>query len=128
MIDQPQAPAAIRIDLLALAAAPQGNGPQWSHESADLDLTLLSWQSGQEIAAHVNAEVDVVFFVVDGSGEVIVNGATHALTAGQALLIPKGSERAIRCTGERFSYLSIHRRRTGLWPTVRGFSQGGTST
>ena len=128
MTDQSRAPAAIRIDLLALVAAAQGNGPQWSHESADLDLTLLSWQSGQEIAAHVNAEVDVVFFVVDGSGEVIVDGETHALTVGQALLIPKGSERAIRCTGERFSYLSIHRRRTGLWPTVRGFSQGGTST
>ena len=128
MTDQSRAPTAIRIDLAALAAAAQGNGPQWSHESADLDLTLLSWQSGQEIAAHVNAEVDVVFFVVDGSGEVIVDGETYGLTAGQALLIPKGSERAIRCTGERFSYLSIHRRRAGLWPTVRGFSQGGTST
>ena len=128
MTDQPRAPAAIRIDLVALGEASEGNGPQWSYESADLDLTFLSWQSGREIAAHVNGEVDVVLFVVVGTGEVTVNGETHALTAGQALLIPKGSERAIRCTGERFSYLSIHRRRAGLWPTVRGFSQVGTST
>jgi mannose-6-phosphate isomerase-like protein (cupin superfamily) len=118
----------MRIDLAALGEAAQGNGPQWSHESTDLDLTFLSWQSGREIAAHVNAEVDVLFVVVDGTGEVIVNGETYGLAAGQALLIPKGSERAIRCTGERFSYLSIHRRRTGLWPTVRGFGQGGTPT
>jgi mannose-6-phosphate isomerase-like protein (cupin superfamily) len=122
MTDRPRSPTAIFIDLRALGDAVQGNGPQWSHESVDLDLTFLSWQSGREIAAHVNGEVDVVLFVVAGTGDVIVNGEIHALTAGQALLIPKGLERAIRCTGGPFSYLSIHRRHAGLWPTVRGFS------
>ncbi|HZG67709.1 MAG TPA: hypothetical protein VEZ12_13250 [Herpetosiphonaceae bacterium] len=36
------------------------------------------------------------------------------------MLIPKGSERSIRCVGEQFAYLSVHRRRRGLWPTLHG--------
>lgn len=111
---------AVLIDLVGLYRAAEGSGPQWGHESEDLDLTLLNWTAGQQVAAHVNNEVDVVMIVVAGMGEVVVNGHAHQLTPGQALLIPKGAERAIRCTGERFGYLSVHRRRRGLWPTIRG--------
>ncbi len=111
-------PAALLIDLLAHSVAATQSGPQWSYESTDLDLTLLTWQAHQQIAAHVNDEVDVVVIVVAGTGEVIVNAQVYPLTTGQALLIPRGTTRSIRCTGERFSYLSVHRRRTYLWPTV----------
>lgn len=114
---------AILVDLVGLCDAAEGNGPQWGHESEDLDLTLLSWTAGQQVAAHVNNEVDVVMIVVAGAGEVLINGQAHQLMPGQALLVPKGAERAIRCTAERFSYLSLHRRRRGLWPSVRGANQ-----
>ena len=110
----------VLVDLARLIADGGGNGPQWSYESADLDLTLLSWTSDQQVAPHVNDEVDVLLIAVAGTGEVAVHAEVHRLSAGQALLIPKGAERAIRCTAERFSYLSVHRRRRGLWPTVRG--------
>ncbi len=122
MQNQSTTPAAVLIDLPALGELAQGNGPQWSHESSDLDLTLLSWASQREIAAHVNGEVDVVLIVVAGAGNVTVEGAAYHLTAGQALLIPKGTERSIRSTVDRFSYLSLHRCRAGLWPTIRGAS------
>ncbi len=115
--DQPS-PTAVLIDLARLATA--GNGPQWSYESVDLDLTLLSWTAEQQIAPHVNDEVDVLLIAVAGTGDVTVNAEVHRLSAGQALLIPKGAERAIQSATERFSYLSVHRRRRGLWPTVRG--------
>ena len=115
--EQPPSPAVL-IDLAHLATA--GNGPQWSYESVDLDLTLLSWTAGQQVAPHVNDEVDVLLIAVAGTGDVTVNAEVHRLSAGQALLIPKGAERAIQSATERFSYLSVHRRRRGLWPTVRG--------
>jgi hypothetical protein len=37
-----------------LTAAAAGNGPQWAYEREDVDMTLLSWTSGQEVAPHVN--------------------------------------------------------------------------
>ena len=57
---------------------------------------------------------------VEGTGVVTVNGEAHEVRPGVLLLIPKGCERAIESTSERFSYLSAHRRRRGLMPTLNG--------
>lgn len=108
----------LRATLIDLQTAQPFSGPQLGHESEDLNLTLLSWKAGEGVAPHVNTEVDVVLIAVDGEGEVTVGAEVFALRAGQALLIPKGCERAIRCAGERFSYLSVHKRRRGLMPTL----------
>jgi quercetin dioxygenase-like cupin family protein len=108
----------IPFDALAQQAA--SSGPIWGHESTDLDITLLSWPGGAEIAAHINDEVDVLLIGVAGAGDVSVGDATYRLEQGRALLIPRGAARALRCSSDRWSYLSVHRRRRGLWPTVGG--------
>jgi mannose-6-phosphate isomerase-like protein (cupin superfamily) len=108
------------IDLAGLSANAVGSGPQWGHASHDLNVTLLSWDEKAGVVAHVNDEVDVLMIVVAGEGEATVNGEVVPLAVGQALLIPKGVERAIRSRGSRFSYLSVHRARRGLMPTVDG--------
>jgi quercetin dioxygenase-like cupin family protein len=95
------------------------SGPQWSRETDDLDMTLLSWRRGKTIAAHVNREVDVLVVAIEGEGDVTVDGAVHRLRAGQALLIPKGAERGFAATAASFGYLSIHKRRGGLQITPR---------
>jgi quercetin dioxygenase-like cupin family protein len=107
----------MHIDVAALSQAAEHDGPQWGHASEDLNLTLLHWTEGQLIAPHVNDEVDVLLLVIAGAGEAIVDMERHTLTPGQVLLIPKGAERALCCAGAHFSYLSVHRRRRGLWPT-----------
>jgi quercetin dioxygenase-like cupin family protein len=109
--------SALLVDLAALSQGATSTGPQWGHASEDLNLTLLHWTPGQAVAPHVNDEVDVVLMVVAGSGEVTVNGVVHTLVPGHVLVIPKGAERAIRATTD-LSYLSVHRRRRGLWPTI----------
>lgn len=114
----PHVPGAVLIEL---QQAHGHAGPQWGYASDDLNLTLLAWKTGESVAPHVNVEVDVVLIVVAGEGDVHVNGTVHALRPGQALLIPKGVARAIRPTSARFSYLSVHRRRRGLMPTVGGW-------
>ncbi len=106
------------IDLPGRAEGATQSGPIWSHESTDLDLTLLTWAAQEGITAHINDEVDVLLIGVAGAGEVTVNGEVYRLSPGQMLLIPKNAERSLRCTEERWSYLSLHRRRRGLWPTV----------
>jgi quercetin dioxygenase-like cupin family protein len=111
--------AGFLIDLPSWARGATHSGPVWSHESTDLDLTLLTWSSQEGVSAHVNDEVDVLLIGVAGAGEVTVNEEVFRLSSGQILLIPKNTERSLRCTEERWSYLSVHQRRRGLWPTVR---------
>lgn len=96
------------------------SGPQWAHECEDLDMTLLSWEPGKSVASHVNNEVDVVLIGVAGSGIVMVEEEEHQLSPGKLMLIPKGKRRAIKSDDQLFTYLSIHRRRRGLMPTVGG--------
>lgn len=108
------------VDLLEQASTVAQGGPQWSHECEDLDLTLLSWENGKSIAPHINDEVDGVLIGVLGTGVVTVNGQAHELRPGVVILIPKGCERAIQSTAQRLSYLSVHRRRRGLMPTING--------
>jgi quercetin dioxygenase-like cupin family protein len=108
------------VDLLQQSSTASGSGPQWAHECEDLDVTLLSWAPGKNIAAHVNNEVDVVLIGVSGNGTVTVEGERHPLRSGTLLLIPKGKARSMQCGEEQWSYLSLHRRRRGLMPTIRG--------
>ena len=91
----------------------------WSTRSADLNVNLLHFQAGDGVAAHVNAEVDVLLVGVAGAGEVLAGMATYPLRAGLVVLIPKGLERSTRATSEHFSYLSCHRARPGLMPAPR---------
>ena len=110
----------VASDLLQQSSVASGSGPQWAHESEDLDATLLSWAPDKSIEEHVNNEVDVVLIGVTGSGTVMVESEQHHLQPGTLLLIPKGKRRAMQNGKERWSYLSIHRRRHGLMPTVGG--------
>ncbi|HEY7063011.1 MAG TPA: cupin domain-containing protein [Chloroflexota bacterium] len=114
-MEQRRAPVAV-VDLLALVGRSDERGPLWTHQSADLNVNLMALDVGQEIAASVNAEVDVLLVGTAGAGVVEVDGEPLALAAGQAMIVPKGTRRAIRSAGGRFAYLTCHRRRAGLWP------------
>lgn len=104
------------INLLALCTDAIKDGPQWAQESDDLDVTLLSWSQGHRIEPYVNNEVDNLLVGVEGHGVITMDGKPHELRAGVALLIPKGAERGIESTSEKFCYLSVHKRRRGLMP------------
>jgi quercetin dioxygenase-like cupin family protein len=97
-------------DLLAAA----GTGPVWGLASDDLNATVLAWPAGHEVAEHVNAELDVLIVMLEGHGTVLVDDCEHALAAGHALLVPKGSTRSIRAGAGGVRYLSVHRRRGPL--------------
>lgn len=84
--------------------------------SHDLNINLLVLDVGEAIEDHVNNEVDVLIVAVAGQGEIAVEGEPYPLTAGQALVIARGSRRAIRPIAGRFAYLTCHRHRAGLWP------------
>jgi mannose-6-phosphate isomerase-like protein (cupin superfamily) len=112
-------PAFELLDLAAAIAA-GGSGAILARESEDLDLNLVRFAAGAGVGAHVNREVDVVLIALAGSGIVRIDEDEVPVAAGNALLIPKNSERAIRSRDDgEFAYLSVHRRRARLMPGPR---------
>jgi quercetin dioxygenase-like cupin family protein len=103
-------------DLAALANCATAPGAIWTRQSEDLDVNLLVFASGDGVVEHVNAEVDVLLVGITGAGAVTIDGTSHILRAGQALVIPKGARRSTRGVSASFAYLTCHRRRGGLWP------------
>ncbi len=65
----------------------------------------------------MNDDLDVLLVVFEGSGELQVGDATSALEPGVAVVVPRGSRRAIRCLRGPLVYLTAHRQRGGLLPT-----------
>ncbi len=107
---------ATHVDLRELLEGRNGPGAVWSTVSDDLNVNLVVFGEGAGVQAHVNSEVDVLLVGVEGRGRVIVDDVVHVLKVGQAVLIPKGTRRQIQAEGERFAYLTCHRRRPHLWP------------
>jgi quercetin dioxygenase-like cupin family protein len=107
------------VDLAGLARAANAPGAVWTHQSEDLNANLVVFRAGEGVDAHVNAEVDVLLLGIAGAGVIEVDGVSHDLHPGQALIIPKGARRGARARRDRFAYLTCHRRRAGLWPRRR---------
>ncbi len=93
------------VDVAALARQGGDRQPLWAYQSTDLNVNLLAWN-----------EVDVLIVGIEGHGVITVEGVSHPLRAGQVLIIPMGTRRAIQGTSDCFAYLTCHRRRGGLWP------------
>lgn len=128
--EQRQAPTAAHLEALAAAAGAQGlAGPVWSLATGDLNLNLVRLPPGDEIPGHVNAEVDVVYLVIAGSGSIALGEAAagaggdagehvteQAMAPGGLFVVPKGLHRAIHAGEQGVVYLTCHRRRAGLMP------------
>ena len=98
------------VDLLSSS----GTGPLWGMASTDLNATLLAWRPGHVVAEHVNEELDVLVVVLSGNGTATIDGEPHDLTAGSAILVPRGTRRQINAGDAGLRYLSVHRRRGPL--------------
>ena len=117
------------VDLAALARAATAPGSAWTHQSEDLNVNVLVFASGDGVAEHINTEVDVLLVGIAGAGTVIIDGTRHILSAGQALVIPKGAPRSTKGVSAPFAYLTCHRRRAGLRPSRnRDGSHSGATT
>jgi mannose-6-phosphate isomerase-like protein (cupin superfamily) len=90
---------------------PAGRGVAWSATSADLNVNVVTWPAGGGVGAHVNAERDVLWVVIEGAGEVAIDGARHRVGAGWGALVPAGAERSMQAGPEGIRYVSAHLRR-----------------
>jgi quercetin dioxygenase-like cupin family protein len=102
------------VNLHEVIAASGGEqaGAVWTlWGSEDLNANLVRFAFGRGVDEHTNAEVDVIFVGVSGSGVVTIDADEHPLSAGMVAFVPKGTRRSIRSTSEDFAYLTVHRRR-----------------
>jgi quercetin dioxygenase-like cupin family protein len=107
------------VDLLAIVQASAAQGAVWSHAGDDLNANLVRLDAGESVGGHVNGDLDVLLVGILGEGTIEIDGQWHRVAAGQLLVIPKGTARAIEAGEPGFAYLTCHRRRAGLWPENR---------
>ncbi|MGH9089385.1 MAG: cupin domain-containing protein, partial [Acidimicrobiales bacterium] len=107
-------PATANLEVADLGGRPlesTGDGVVWTLSSeSQLNVHLLYLEQGHGIAEHLNDEVDVVVMVVDGAGELQVDGQRIELNPLTFAHVPKGTPRSIKAVGQPLRYLSIHRR------------------
>ena len=103
-----------RPPVLDLIHAPGERGPLWGTATDDLNATLLEWPPGSGQPERANEHRDRLFFVVAGNGTATVGGESHPLSAGRAVLVPKGTPFALEAGPAGLRYLSVHLRRPGL--------------
>lgn len=106
--------------LAARATEAGGVGAVWSLATADLNLNLVRLAPTEEVAPHINSEVDVVGVVVAGAGTLDLDGRQEVLHAGMLFFVPKGARRRLRAGELELVYLTCHRRRARLTITRGG--------
>lgn len=102
------------VDLGAMPTAGL-DGAVWSlPHGGDLDANLVRLGPGGSVGEHINADVDVLLFVLCGSAELDIEGTPHDLHDDVGALVPRGLRRGITAGDRGVTYLTVHRRRDGL--------------
>lgn len=70
-----------------------------------LSLTLFAFDKGEEISAHVS-DGDAMVVVLDGTGQVTIDGTPYTLQAGETIVMPAGEPHAVFAP-ERFKMFLI---------------------
>ena len=97
-------------------AAGDAAGALWKLEMRErhLDANIIRLQAEACIEPHLGPDLDVLAFVVGGSGELINSVGTVALACGDVVWLPRRSERSFHAGPDGLSYLTVHQRRPAL--------------
>ncbi|MCQ0022032.1 hypothetical protein M4914_03070 [Streptomyces somaliensis DSM 40738] len=127
----PEASVLARMSDLVRAMPAERGGALWrlAVRERQLDANVVRLAPGAEVAVHVEADLDVLVFVVSGRGRLETGGAgSEALEAGCVVWLPHGARRGLAAGPHGLDYLTVHRRRPGMTigrPTAAGREQGG---
>ncbi len=82
-------------ELLGLPTAPVGNQ----------SLAEATLEPGQATQRHYHAETEEIYYLVEGSGEMELDGDRRTVWPGDAILIPPAAWHQIRAGEERLRFL-----------------------
>lgn len=66
-----------------------------------LQLVLMALKPGEDIGMETHKTNDQFFRIEKGHGEVVVDGATHKVQGGDAIIVPAGARHNLINTGEK---------------------------
>jgi uncharacterized protein (DUF2249 family) len=87
----------------------------------DLDSNVIHLPAGGGIETHTGPELDVLLFVVDGTGRLGTELDTIDLHTGALVWLPRRSRRTFTAGPDGLTYLSVHQRKPtlALMPSLR---------
>ncbi len=115
----------VLVNALTLKAS--GNGPAWSVKvpERDLDVNVVVLEPNARIDKHVGPDLDVLVYVMAGSGVIAADDGDHTVETGSVVWLPRRSTRSIAAAGNGMRYMTVHRRRGGL--SIGPRRAGGTA-
>ncbi|MGA5101302.1 hypothetical protein ACPCAC_28545 [Streptomyces lavendulocolor] len=92
------------------------SGALWrlAEDGRQLDANVVRLAAGARVAVHVEPDLDVLLYVVDGTGRLDAAEGGQPVEAGCLVWLPHGSRRGMAAGPEGLAYLTVHRRRPGL--------------
>lgn len=63
------------------------------------NISLFAFAEGESLSEHT-APFDALIQVVDGKGEIIINGKSHFLESGQNIIMPANIPHAVKAPGK----------------------------
>jgi len=102
-------------DASALAAA-DSTGAIWKlpMRERDLDSNVIALAPGTGIGAHDGPDVDVLIYVLAGSGQLGTERGVLELAGGALCWLPRRSRRGFTAGRDGLKYLTVHQRRQAL--------------
>jgi mannose-6-phosphate isomerase-like protein (cupin superfamily) len=91
----------------------------WTATGDDLHVNLIALGPGEEIGEHVNAQLDVLQACLEGDGTLTIDGEALPFRAGSVVLVPKGATRSTRAGERGLRYITCHRRRGAIMPSIQ---------
>jgi len=92
-------------------------------------LVVMSVRKGEDIGEEVHSTTDQLFYVVDGKGELRMDGKMYPLDEHFVMLVPAGTRHDIRNTGTEdlklFTMYAPPMHREGLVVETRGEALAG---
>jgi len=75
-------------------------------QNGAVSLTLFSFDKGEEISSHSSAG-DAMVTVLEGKANITIGKETHALSAGQTIVMPAGIPHAVAADGQFKMFLTV---------------------
>jgi mannose-6-phosphate isomerase-like protein (cupin superfamily) len=64
-------------------------------------VVLMSLPPGEEIGEETHANVDQIFLIEDGKGEILIDNNLLPIEEHSAAFVPAGAKHTLRCTGKK---------------------------
>jgi uncharacterized protein (DUF2249 family)/quercetin dioxygenase-like cupin family protein len=95
---------------------PDDSGAVWKLQPSrrHLDANIIHLQPGSRIQAHAGPDLDVVWHILHGDGQLITEVDMVTLRPEQLVWLPRLSRREIVAGEEGLTYLTVHPRRPGI--------------